>query len=73
MPPKPRSSIPYYVWQQVVQGANESAQQYGIPSSVIIAQFLQETGGNPKNFIGGTNIFGVKGRGDAGIHHHAAR
>ena len=64
--PKPNNMIPDFAWNQVVQGAKKSFKKYGVPASVTIAQFLQETGGNPKNFIGGTNVFGIKGSGPAG-------
>lgn len=64
--PKPNSNISDYIWNQVVQGASEAAKRFGVPASVTLSQFLQETGGQLKNFIGGTNIFGVKGRGSAG-------
>lgn len=64
--PKPIGHIPDNVWNQVVAGAKNAEAQYGIPASVTLAQFIQETGGDPNNFIGGTNIFGIKGSGDAG-------
>lgn len=59
-------NLPDSIWQQVVQGAKDAAKKYGIPASLTISQFIQETGANMDNFIGGTNIFGIKGQGNAG-------
>lgn len=64
--PKPNKNLPDEVWSQVLEGAKKASLKHGIPASLIIAQFLQETGGNPDHFIGGTNVFGIKGAGNAG-------
>lgn len=47
------------LWSQVVKGAQQSQQKYGIPASLTLAQFFQETGGG-KHFVG-NNLFGIKG------------
>lgn len=52
------------LWNKVIKGAKQAQQKYGIPASVTISQFIQETGWG-KHFVG-NNIFGIKGSGPAG-------
>lgn len=52
------------LWNQVVKGAQKSQEKYGIPASLTLAQFFQETGGG--NHYVGNNLFGIKGTGPDG-------
>lgn len=52
------------LWNQVIKGAQQAQEKYGIPASVTISQFIQETGWG-KHFVG-NNLFGIKGSGPQG-------
>lgn len=52
------------LWKKVVKGAQLAQAKYGIPASLTLAQFFQETGGGA-HFVG-NNLFGIKGSGNDG-------
>lgn len=57
--------------EEMISGAQETEKKYGIPTSITLAQILQESGGS---YVGGLsglafkakNLFGIKGTGSAG-------
>lgn len=62
------SKITDPTFKQVVEGARAIEAKYGIPAALVIAQYMQETGGRedrPGKFMG-KNVFNIKGEGPAG-------
>ena len=50
--------------QEMIKGAQESEQKYGVPASVTLAQIMQESGGTNKGGLSTlaykyNNLFGV--------------
>lgn len=57
--------------EEMIKGAQESEKKYGIPTSITLAQILQESGGSYSGGLSGLaykakNLFGMKGEGTAG-------
>ena len=56
---------------EMIKGAQETEKKYGIPTSITLAQILQESGGSYAGGLSGLafkakNLFGIKGTGTAG-------
>ncbi|MDO4369471.1 MAG: peptidoglycan DD-metalloendopeptidase family protein, partial [bacterium] len=66
------SGLPKILTQEFVNGAVQSQSKYGVPASLTLAQLVLESGGEYEGGVSELaykckNLFGIKGKGTAGV------